>query len=82
MKDGKYLNTSCGSPNYAAPEVVSAKFKNSFLIVLFYLRKYCGTEVDTWSCGVILYALLAGFLPFDEDVIPKLFKKIRGFFLF
>jgi len=41
------------------------------------VRKYCGTEVDTWSCGVILFALLAGFLPFDEEVIPALFKKIR-----
>lgn len=64
MKDGKFLKTSCGSPNYAAPEVVSAK-------------KYSGTEVDTWSCGVIVFALLAGYLPFDEEVIPKLFKKIR-----
>ncbi len=43
-------------------------------------RKYSGTEVDTWSCGVIVYALLAGYLPFDEEVIPKLFKKIRGIF--
>ena len=40
-------------------------------------RKYCGTEVDSWSCGIILFALLAGFLPFDEEVIPALFKKIK-----
>ncbi|EGR28361.1 protein kinase domain protein [Ichthyophthirius multifiliis] len=64
MNDGKYLKTSCGSPNYAAPEVISGKL-------------YCGTEVDTWSCGVILFALLAGYLPFDEEVIPALFKKIK-----
>lgn len=45
-------------------------------------RLYCGTEVDTWSCGVILFALLAGYLPFDEEVIPALYKKIKGTLLF
>ncbi|XP_028902483.1 5'-AMP-activated protein kinase catalytic subunit alpha-2 isoform X1 [Ornithorhynchus anatinus] len=65
MSDGEFLRTSCGSPNYAAPEVISG-------------RLYAGPEVDLWSCGVILYALLCGALPFDDEYVPALFKKIRG----
>ncbi|XAR50017.1 Non-specific serine/threonine protein kinase [Bertholletia excelsa] len=65
MRDGHFLKTSCGSPNYAAPEVVSGKL-------------YAGPEIDVWSCGVILYALLCGTLPFDDENIPNLFKKIKG----
>ncbi|KAG9154768.1 hypothetical protein Leryth_014262 [Lithospermum erythrorhizon] len=65
MRDGHFLRTSCGSPNYAAPEVVSGKL-------------YAGPEIDVWSCGVILYALLCGTLPFDDENIPNLFKKIKS----
>ena len=65
MTDGDFLKTSCGSPNYAAPEVISG-------------RLYAGTEVDVWSCGVILYALLCNRLPFDDENITSLFKKIKG----
>ena len=63
--DGDFLKTSCGSPNYAAPEVISGHL-------------YAGAEVDVWSCGVILYALLCGTLPFDDESIPNLFKKIKS----
>ncbi|XP_053209745.1 5'-AMP-activated protein kinase catalytic subunit alpha-2-like [Panonychus citri] len=64
MMDGEFLRTSCGSPNYAAPEVISGKL-------------YAGPEVDIWSAGVILYALLCGTLPFDDEHVPSLFRKIK-----
>merc|ERR1719210_1618077 len=64
MRDGEFLKTSCGSPNYASPEVVSGK-------------AYAGPEVDVWSCGVVLYALLCGSLPFDDENVPNLFRKIK-----
>ncbi|CUS24295.1 LAQU0S15e01310g1_1 [Lachancea quebecensis] len=50
----KLLETSCGSPHYAAPEIVSG-------------LPYHGFESDVWSCGIILFALLTGRLPFDEE---------------
>ena len=63
MKDGKLLKTSCGSLNYAAPEIIGR-------------RAYEGTAVDVWSCGVILYTMLCAALPFDEEVVSILYRKI------
>ncbi|KAJ1306190.1 hypothetical protein OPQ81_010899 [Rhizoctonia solani] len=51
---GKLLETFCGTTGYAAPEMLAGK-------------KYMGTEVDIWSLGIIMYCLLVGALPFDDD---------------
>ncbi|PWN37814.1 Pkinase-domain-containing protein, partial [Meira miltonrushii] len=60
----KMLETSCGSPHYASPEIVSGK-------------SYKGTASDIWSCGIILFALLCGRLPFDDPNIQTLLGKVR-----
>lgn len=69
MKDGKLLRTSCGSLNYAAPEIIGH-------------RPYEGTALDVWSCGVILFTMLTGTLPFEEEVTSILYKKIESTALF
>ena len=64
--DGKnLLKTKCGSPSYASPEIVRGE-------------KYDGFKVDIWCCGIILYAMVCGFLPFDTEFEnnKSLFKKI------
>ncbi|TKY89580.1 hypothetical protein EX895_001365 [Sporisorium graminicola] len=61
----KMLETSCGSPHYASPEIVSGK-------------RYKGTASDIWSCGIILFALLCGRLPFDDPNIQQLLGKVRA----
>jgi carbon catabolite-derepressing protein kinase len=65
ISDGDFLRTSCGSPNYAAPEVISGKL-------------YAGPGIDVWSCGVILYVMLCGRLPFEDEHTPTLFRKISS----
>ena len=57
------LSTACGSPCYAAPEMLSGE-------------KYSGINIDIWSSGIVLYAMLCGYLPFEDNDNPKLYKKI------
>ncbi|CAI4051993.1 putative serine/threonine protein kinase KIN4 SKDI_15G3740 [Saccharomyces kudriavzevii IFO 1802] len=55
FEDNELMRTSCGSPCYAAPELVVST------------KAYEARKADVWSCGVILYAMLAGYLPWDDD---------------
>ena len=58
-----FLKTKCGSPSYAAPEIIQGD-------------EYDGFKTDIWCCGVILYAMLCGFLPFGGENDTELFKSI------
>ncbi|KAI5477985.1 serine/threonine-protein kinase HSL1,negative regulator of Swe1 kinase [Pseudohyphozyma bogoriensis] len=60
----KMLETSCGSPHYASPEIVAG-------------QEYHGNSADIWSCGIILFALLTGRLPFDDENIRELLAKVK-----
>ena len=59
----EYLKTKCGSPSYASPEILRGK-------------PYDGFKSDVWSCGIILYAMICGYLPFDGENNKILFKNI------
>ncbi|CAL5195897.1 unnamed protein product [Lathyrus oleraceus] len=63
QQEGELLRTACGTPNYVAPEVIND-------------RGYIGSTSDIWSCGVILFVLMAGYLPFDEPNQITLYRKI------
>jgi serine/threonine protein kinase len=54
FEEEEFLKTKCGSPSYAAPEIISKP-------------NYNGFKIDVWCCGIILYAMLCGYLPFDGD---------------
>ncbi|CAH9134693.1 unnamed protein product [Cuscuta epithymum] len=58
------LHTTCGTPAYVAPEVITRK-------------GYDGAKADVWSCGVILFVLLAGYLPFQDSNLMEMYRKIK-----
>ncbi|KRH14660.2 hypothetical protein GLYMA_14G040200v4 [Glycine max] len=64
VRDDGLLHTTCGTPNYVAPEVLND-------------RGYDGVTADLWSCGVILFVLVAGYLPFDDPNLMNLYKKCQ-----
>ncbi|XP_009781174.1 CBL-interacting protein kinase 2-like [Nicotiana tabacum] len=62
-RQDKLLHTMCGTPAYVAPEVINRK-------------GYDGAKADIWSCGVVLFVLLAGYLPFQDSNLMEMYRKI------
>lgn len=58
------LVTACGTPAFAAPEIAMR-------------RPYDGARADAWSCGIILFVLLAGYLPFDDSNLSEMYRRIH-----
>lgn len=65
VKGKDTLKTAWGSPWYAAPEMIAG-------------QRYHGDKVDVWSVGIVLYAMVCGYLPFEDPVTKKLYKKIMS----
>ncbi|KAK8942954.1 CBL-interacting protein kinase 23 [Platanthera zijinensis] len=63
VREDGLLHTTCGTPNYVAPEVINN-------------RGYDGAKADLWSCGVILFIIMSGYLPFEDSNLMSLYKKI------
>ncbi|CAI0544824.1 unnamed protein product [Linum tenue] len=67
VREDGLLHTTCGTPNYVAPEALLQVINN---------KGYDGAKADLWSCGVILFVLMAGYLPFEDSNLMQLYKKI------
>ncbi|KAF7837957.1 CBL-interacting serine/threonine-protein kinase 4-like [Senna tora] len=59
------LKTACGTPCFTAPEIL-------------HHRRYDGSKADAWSCGVLLYVMLTGYLPFNDSNMPMMFRRINS----
>ena len=68
-EDGELLSTACGSPFYAAPEMLEGK-------------SYKGSTVDIWSAGIVLFYMLCGYFPFEDSNNDKLYKKDNKKYLY
>lgn len=72
MQSNQLLKTQCGTPKYMAPEIIVSAADG-----------YDGEKIDAWECGMVLYALLAGYLPFNGDDDLEVFQSIlRGRLVF
>ena len=65
IKFNEKMGTNCGTPSYTCPEQITGK-------------EYVGSAADIWSLGVIFYAMVCGFLPFEAPSIPALYKRIKS----
>jgi serine/threonine protein kinase len=64
IKFGQKMATNCGTPSYTCPEQIMQK-------------KYVGSAADVWSMGVILFAMICGFLPFESNSVSVLYRRIK-----